>query len=186
MSKRFGRNQKRALREKIASLERQLSQLEGWTERYRQERNQLQNAIDEAAQVLGYHHAALPVQHSGYTINPAYTRNMHQAAPPPQNLWVAKGNDPISAKQPYELQKMLQLTVAQHKNTDSHHTHNMHYLARLGDSYQSVYCISEKALYETPLHILKGRFARHVAEQLAELFTQEIKARKQQRTNQPT
>lgn len=62
MSRRFGRNQKRAMRAKIADLENQNELKERKTEDLRNDLRLANTVIERTAQVLGDHFATLPVQ----------------------------------------------------------------------------------------------------------------------------
>lgn len=62
MSRRFGRNQKRAMRAKIAELEHQNGLKERKTEDLRNDLRLANTVIERTAQVLGDHFATLPVQ----------------------------------------------------------------------------------------------------------------------------
>lgn len=62
MSRRFGRNQKRAMRAKIAELEHQNDLKERKTEDLRNDLRLANTVIERTAQVLGDHFATLPVQ----------------------------------------------------------------------------------------------------------------------------
>lgn len=62
MSRRFGRNQKRAMRAKIAGLESLNEQQSRKISDLRDDINQADTIIERTAQVLGDHFATLPVQ----------------------------------------------------------------------------------------------------------------------------
>lgn len=62
MAKRFGRNQKRAMRNRIQSLEWAIESQKELFEQVRDERNQLRVVVERTSQVLGDHFVSLPVK----------------------------------------------------------------------------------------------------------------------------
>ena len=76
MSRRYGRNQKRAHRARIAELEARVSSLEGQVRErdgllaWKQERlNEAARALDGAVSILGEHHPAFPASELGMTLD---------------------------------------------------------------------------------------------------------------------
>jgi len=60
MGKRFGRNQRRKLRDRVAELEQGFMLAQGITRHVARERDQLRDCITDVERVLGLHHVALP------------------------------------------------------------------------------------------------------------------------------
>lgn len=66
MGKRFGRNQRRKLRDRVAELEQGVMLAQGLTRHVARERDQLRDCIAEVEKVLGLNHVALPPKAIGF------------------------------------------------------------------------------------------------------------------------
>lgn len=164
MAKHFGRNQKRAMRNRIQSLEWALEMQKALFEQVSNERHKLREVVERTSQVLGDHFVSLPVK----TVEvedmlDRFRVSIHQpnrvsmiSHAVMQALNYIEMDIYQSSLQADELRQMI----------------HMRYASLSG---QVGYSISDRAWMTLPEALLKNLIVQQIAPEMATLFVQERK-----------
>jgi hypothetical protein len=164
MSKRFGRNQKRRMREKVSELEQALKRDGALLHHALDQRRAIEQAMDRARRILGSN-VALPPEVCGnhpYPLGGDFTASIHDPVP----LLPATTGDATTS---FRLERMHQL-LSRIEEGGSFDERAIHFRVRL-DSGHVGYAISRAAierlsaseLQQTILPMIAHELSRHLA-----------------------
>lgn len=172
MSRRYGRNQKRAHRARIAELEARVTGLEWQVKErdgllaYKQERlNEAARSLDAAVSILGDNHPAFPASELGMTLN------SHQDTfRLPHRGFI----QPFDASMDFQSMTMMlhQLDVMTVDSLREDFHNQTHWRVRYGDGRWG-YAISPQTMRGLPERVIR----QNMVEELAHLIARDLKGK---------
>lgn len=173
MSKRFGRNQRRRARERIAELERFRAMNQELALRMSAQNAELRQAITEARFILGQHCIALPPEYAGDHPHPL--GNSFNAYAPERLELAVFERDSACMTHAQQLQRMHTLLVDDGRYDVVRSM--LHFNVTL-DSGVVTYCISDSALRNMDRSMLQRRLAHEIGRQMAKLLVTKLREEK--------
>lgn len=162
MSKRFGRNRRRRMREMIVEQARILESLQMHALEVAQERDHLVDVLGEAADIVGKYSAVLPPKPLGVPDVDGDTFML--ARMQPRATWAVGHNARVQTA------RMHMLLVNAWRERGAAGVHCMAELA----GHKVAYAVSDEVIASMPRTILASRLSRIIAQQLATLLSTEI------------
>ena len=175
MSRRFGRNQKRKMREELACKQQALTRAEGLMRCTTAEKDRLVDTLSEARYILG-DNVALPPEMRGN--HPRPLGGDWDAAP-----WMKLGLREFTstaAMAPTSFQRMRMHTLLvdwEDKTKTDDHVH----IRSMLDNGKVVYSLSNAALYGMPRDALQALLTREVSRSIAQLMVEKLRPTTAQR-----
>lgn len=151
MSRRFGRNQKRAARERIANLDEALSMTSALLARVVDQRNRLRGELNDVIEALGPDFIGLSAREA-----------VMRAAPEDEEWQVPVGDGQMTVY-------AMQVRCYDHSLAAKH---QLHFRVRLAGQ-ETGYAMSAAAVWHTPAAFL----ARRMADRIATELVKELRAR---------
>lgn len=169
MAQRYGRNQRRRARARIAELEHSRAMDGAQLRKVSEEKRLLMNAVDEARYILG-DSVALPPQAAQIRLQQGQ-RSFAIAPRKPMGdfLWAAR-HEPVHVK----LESMHALVLETEKRQIDM---GLHVRVQLADG-DWAYAISETAMRRMPIDALQALLEREMSRQVAALIAKSIRARR--------
>jgi len=167
MAKRFGRNQRRRMREEVADLTKRLSEQTRCIDMHRMLLAELSEKLDReralverCRQAVGVHHIGMPAKTFAITADIerlVYEQGWFRALSP------VYGNEPIEC---------LALRM-RHSSSDL--AESLHFLVALGDGSEVRYVISKESLVSQSTRYLVEEIAPRIAKEIAIVLVEQAK-----------
>ena len=169
MSRRFGRNQKRKMREEIACKQQALTRAEGLLRYTAAEKDKLVDTLSEARYILG-DNVALPPEMQG---NHPHPLGRDWDAAPRMKLDLREFTS-TAAMAPTTFQRMRMHTLLVDWKDKTKADDRVHMRSML-DSGEVVYSLSSAALYEMPRDVLQALLTREISRSIAQLMVEKLR-----------
>lgn len=173
MSRRFGRNQKRRMREQAATLQTALHYADRAVQNYKTESDQLRKAIDTARYALG-DHIALPPRFAGDHPHPLGGSFDREAV---RRLSLDEFRSLADSGHQQALRLARMHTLIAQVRKENRHSDLIHLRMKL-DNGDVVYCISEDAIARSSSDVLEDLLTNQIAPALARELTRFLKERR--------
>ena len=169
MSRRFGRNQKRKMREEIACKQQALTRAEGLLRWTTAEKDRLVDTLSEARYILG-DNVALPPEMQG---NHPHPLGGDWDAAPRMKLDLREFTS-TAAMEPTTFQRMRMHTLLVDWEDKTKTDDRVHVRSML-DNGEVVYSLSNAALYGMPRDALQALLTREVSRAIAQLMVEKLR-----------
>lgn len=168
MGKRFGRNQKRALKQELQNYKRANDMNCNLLAYATAERQKLQSQLDRVAKILGADHVALPVRNSTLKITDPNFRGLYFAE---KKQFVDFFNESQSPTLKLSRQEMFALIVRVAEDADKNAIHTR---VQLADG-NMAYSVSREAIDMIPESQLKYILIEEITRQISEALAKVLK-----------